>query len=81
MTDALTNSRSTSSGLATWRARQAEEKRLRMLELEHYRAYATTEERDGRTFTVVRIPDSYDRRERIEPPVQLRSGKKAQRAA
>ena len=52
-----------------------------MLELEHYRAYATTEERDGRTYTVVRIPDSYDRRERIEPPVQLRSGKKAQRAA
>lgn len=52
--------RSARSGLATWRARQAEKKRLRMLELAHYRAYATTEERDGRTFTVVRIPDSYD---------------------
>lgn len=52
--------RSARSGLATWRARQAEQKRLRMLELDHYRAYATTEERDGRTFTVVRLPDSYE---------------------
>lgn len=48
------------NGLATWRARQAEERRLKLMELDHYRSYATTEERDGRTYTVVRIPDRYD---------------------
>ena len=47
------------SGLARWRERQAEEKRLRMLELAFYRRYATTEVRDGREFRVVRIPDRY----------------------
>lgn len=77
--DPLTNSHSATSGLATWRARQAEEKRLKLLELEHYRAYATTEERDGRTFTVVRIPDAYDMpRERPDPPVQLHRRKSSQ---
>ena len=48
------------SGLATWRARQAEERRLRMAELERYRADATTEVRDGRVYTLVRIPDRYE---------------------
>jgi hypothetical protein len=47
------------SGLALWRQRQAEERRLRLMELEHYRAYATTEIREGREFQVVRIPDRY----------------------
>lgn len=78
--DTLTNSRSATSGLATWRARQAEEKRLKLLELEHYRAYATTEIRDGREFKVVRIPDMYDvPAPRLEPPVQIRRtrGKRA----
>ena len=77
MTDALTNSRSTSSGLATWRARQAEEKRLRMLELEHYRQYAETVVRDGREFLLVRVPDRYDApRPEVPVPVQIRRGRK-----
>lgn len=61
------SSESSRSGLATWRARQAEERRLKLLELDHYRSFATTEERDGRTFTVVRIPDRYDFGHRPEP--------------
>ena len=77
MTDALTNSRSTSSGLATWRARQAEEKRLRMLELEHYRQFAETVVRDGREFLLVRVPDRYGApRPDAEPPIQLRRQRK-----
>lgn len=46
-------------GLALWRQRQAEERQRRLLELERYRADATTEERDGRTYRVVRLPDRY----------------------
>lgn len=65
------------NGLAEWRKRQAEERRLLLLELEHYRSYATTEERDGREFTVVRIPDRYDApRPDEQPPVQLRRTRK-----
>lgn len=60
------------NGLATYRARQAEERRLRLAELEHYRAYATTEVRDGRTYTVVRIPDRYDFAHRPEPQLESR---------
>ena len=48
------------AGLARWRAKQAEEKRLKMEELAFYRMYATTEIRDGREFTLVRIPDRYE---------------------
>jgi hypothetical protein len=64
-----------SNGLAGYRARQAEEKRLRMLELEHYRAYATTEVRDGREWSVVRIPDGYETSRDVEipPPVVPRN--------
>ena len=69
------------NGLAMWRAKQAEEKRLRLLELEHYRAYATTEVRDGREYRVVRIPDRYDFSQRSEPPVQLHGPKRKQYAA
>lgn len=47
------------SGLARWRAKQAEEKRLVMEELAFYRQYATTELRDGKEYTVVKIPDRY----------------------
>jgi hypothetical protein len=68
-----------SNGLATWRARQAEEKRLKMLELEHYRAYATTEVVDGREFVLVRIPDRYHEERPNTQPVQLRS-RRRQRA-
>jgi hypothetical protein len=50
------------SGLARWRERQAEEKARRMAELACYREDATVEERDGREFRVVRIPDSYGER-------------------
>lgn len=53
-------SESSRSGLATRRARQAAEKRERLSELDRYRAYATTEVRDGRIYKVVRIPDLYD---------------------
>lgn len=60
------------NSLTSWRKRQAAEKRLKMLELEYYRLYATTEERDGREFVVVRIPDRYDTVERVEPAVVLR---------
>lgn len=53
-----------------------------MLELEHYRAFATTEIRDGKTYRVVRIPDLYDvQQERREPPVQLHGPKRKQFAA
>jgi hypothetical protein len=75
--DKLTASRSASCGLATWRARQAEEKRLKMLELEHYRQFAETVERDGREFVLVRIPDRYDApRTEVPTPVQIRRGRK-----
>lgn len=70
------------NGLAGWRARQAEEKRLKLLELEHYRSYATIEVRDGREFTVVKIPDRYDWTVKPpEPPVQRRGQKNRLRAA
>lgn len=46
-------------GLALWRQRQVEERQRRLLELERYRADATTEERDGRTYRVVHLPDRY----------------------
>ena len=62
MTDhrSVTSKEAHASGLARWRAKQAEEKRLKMEELAFYRMYATTEIRDGREFTLVRIPDRYD---------------------
>jgi hypothetical protein len=47
-----------------------------MLELEHYREYATTVERDGREFVLVRIPDRYELRERTEPQIQLHRSRK-----
>lgn len=61
------SSESARSGLATWRARQAAEKQLALMELEHYRQFATEEVRDGRTYKVVRIPDMYDFARRPEP--------------
>lgn len=64
------------NGLAAWRQRQADERRLRLLELEHYRSYATTEVRDGQEFTLVKIPDRYDSVERVEPAVQFRRNRK-----
>jgi hypothetical protein len=65
------------NGLAGWRARQAEERRLRLLELEHYRQHAEEVERDGRVFTLVRIPDRYDEPRPDEPvPVQMRRTRK-----
>lgn len=48
------------NGLTAWRVRQAEEKRLKLLELAMYREHAVTVERDGREFTLIRIPDGYD---------------------
>lgn len=65
------------NGLAAWRQSQAEERRLKLMELDHYRSYATTEIRDGQEFTVVKIPDRYDWT--VKPPVQpvqLRRNKK-----
>jgi len=65
------------NGLAGWRQRKAEERELRLLELEHYRSYATTEVRDGQEFTVLKIPDRYDFAQKPpEPPVQIRRQKK-----
>lgn len=64
------------NGLAAWRERQKEERQLRLLELEHYRSYATTEVRDGQEFTLVKIPDRYDSVERVEPAVQFRRNRK-----
>lgn len=55
------------NGLAAYRARQAEEKQRRLAELESYREHATTVERDGREFTLVRIPDKYDFERSVEP--------------
>lgn len=54
------NSQNAKSGLSTWRARQAEEKARRMAELERYRADAIPVAREGRVFSLVRIPDHYD---------------------
>ena len=61
------------NGLTAWRERQRLEREWRLARLEELRQDATEEERDGQTFRVVRIPDNYDQRERIEPQVQLRS--------
>jgi hypothetical protein len=58
------------NGLTAWRERQAEARRLRLLELEHYRSSATTEIRDGQEFTVVKIPDRYDFT--VKPPINPR---------
>lgn len=66
------------NGWAAWRERQRLEREWRLARLEELRQDATTEERDGQTFRVVRIPDSYDQRERIEPQVQLRGPKRKQ---
>jgi hypothetical protein len=48
------------NGLTRWRQRKAEEKEAMVAELDVYRATATTEVRDGRTFRIVRIPDRYE---------------------
>ena len=66
------------NGLTAWRERQAEARRLRLMELEHYRSYATTEVRDGQEFTVVKIPDRYDFTVKppINPRIQFRRTKK-----
>ena len=58
------------NGLTAWRERQAEARRLRLMELEHYRSYATTEVREGQEFTVVKIPDRYDFT--VKPPINPR---------
>lgn len=55
----MTREAAATNGLANWRRRQREEKALRLAELAAYRRDATTEVHDGRTFTVVRIPDRY----------------------
>jgi hypothetical protein len=65
--DKITASQSASSGVAMWRARQAEEKARRMAELAELRENAATVERDGRTFKLVKIPDAYDFDHRPEP--------------
>jgi len=67
--------------LAEWRHRQAVEKERKMADLAEHRKKATTEIREGKKFRVVRLPDRYDFTVRLEPPVQLRSSKKRQRAA
>ena len=64
------------NGLAAWRERQRLEREWKLARLEELREGATEEERDGQTFRVVRIPDHYDQRERIEPQVQFRRGRK-----
>jgi len=52
-----------------------------MAAVAEHRKKATTEIREGKKFRVVRLPDRYDFTVRLEPPVQLRSSKKRQRAA
>lgn len=55
----MTSPEARQSGLALYRQKIKEERERRMAELEAYRKDATTEERDGRTYTVVHIPDRY----------------------
>ena len=55
----MTTDAARQSGLALYRAKLKEEHDRRMAEMEVFRKDATTEERDGRTYTVVRIPDRY----------------------
>ena len=55
----MTSPAARTNGLASYRKRQAEEKRRRMAVLRELRKSATVEVRDGRKFKVVRIPDGY----------------------
>lgn len=50
---------STISGLARWRAAQAETRNTMMLKLEILRKTAHTEMYEGREFSVVVVPDQY----------------------
>lgn len=64
------------NGLTAWRERKRIEREWRLARLAELRQDATEEEREGKVYRVVRIPDSYDSRVRIEPPVQLRGPKR-----
>lgn len=48
------------SGLARWREKQRLEREAKLVRLAELRLDATEEERDGRTFRLVRIPDRYE---------------------
>lgn len=63
------------NGLTKWRQRQQEEREAQLAFLERCRKSATTEERDGQTFQVVRLLDAYDftsRRQRVQERWQSR---------
>ena len=62
------------NGLVRWREQQQLEREWKLQRLAELRLEATEEVRGGKTFRVVRIPDSYDeaRKETQSVRIQLR---------